>query len=62
MKALRNKTTGKIERVKDKEAEPKVKYGWEYVSKSEWKKQTRSPKVESNDDTTSKKQRKNSSK
>jgi hypothetical protein len=58
MKTLRNKTTGKIERVKDKEAEPKVKYGFEYVSKSECKNQFRNPKVETNDDTTSKKQRK----
>ena len=31
MKTLRNKTNGKLERVKDKEAEPKVKYGYEYV-------------------------------
>jgi len=58
MKTLRNKQTGKLERVKDKEAEPKVKYGWEYGSKSEWKNQFRAPKVETNDDTTSKKQRK----
>jgi predicted DNA-binding transcriptional regulator AlpA len=43
---------------KDKDALPKVKYGWEYVSKSEWKNQFRNPKVETNDDTTSKKQRK----
>jgi len=62
MKTLRNKTTGKIERVKDKEAEPKVKYGWEYVSKSEWKNQTRTPKTESNDNSSSKKQRKTTSK
>jgi hypothetical protein len=62
MKTLRNKQTGKLERVKDKDALPKVKYGWEYVSKSEWKNQFRNPKVETNDNTTSKKQRKNSSK
>lgn len=62
MKTLRNKTTGKIERVKDREAEPKVKYGWEYVSKSEWKNQTRTPKTESNDNSSSKKQRKTTSK
>jgi hypothetical protein len=62
MKTLRNKTNGKLERVKDKEAEPKVKYGWEYVSKSEWKKQFKSPTTETDDNTTSKKQRKNSSK
>jgi hypothetical protein len=60
MKTLRNKATGKLERVKDKEAEPKVKFGWEYTSKSEWKNFTRIPKSESNDDT--KKQRKTTSK
>ena len=58
MKTLRNKTNGKLERVKDKDAEPKVKYGWEYVSKSEWKNQFKTPKIEKNDDTDSKKQRK----
>jgi hypothetical protein len=61
MKTLRNKTNGKLERVKDKEAEPKVKYGWEYVSKSEWKNQFKTTKVEKNDDTDSKKQRKKTS-
>jgi len=61
MKTLRNKTNGKLERVKDKETEPKVKYGWEYVSKSEWKNQFKTPKVETNDDTDSKKQRKKTS-
>ena len=62
MKTLRNKTNGKLERVKDKEAEPKVKYGYEYVSKSEWKKQFKTPTTETDENTTSKKQRKNSSK
>ena len=58
MKTLRNKQTGKLERVKDKDALPKVKYGYEYVSKSEWKKQFKSPTTETDDNTTSKKQRK----
>jgi hypothetical protein len=44
MKTLRNKTNGKLERVKDKDGLPKVKYGYEYVSKSEWKKQFKSYK------------------
>jgi hypothetical protein len=61
MKTLRNKTNGKLERVKDKEAEPKVKYGWEYVSKSEWKNQFKTPTTETDDNTTSKKQRKKTS-
>ena len=61
MKTLKNKHNGKLERVKDKEAEPKVKYGWEYVSKSEWKNQFKTPKIETNDDTDSKKQRKKTS-
>lgn len=62
MKTLRNKTTGKIERVKDKEAVLKVKYGFEYVPKSEWKNQFKTPKIETDDNTTSKKQRKTTSK
>jgi hypothetical protein len=61
MKTLKNKTNGKLERVKDKEAEPKVKYGWEYVSKSEWKNQFKTPTTETDDNTTSKKQRKKTS-
>lgn len=61
MKTLKNKTNGKLERVKDKDAEPKVKYGWEYVSKSEWKNQFKTPTTETDDNTTSKKQRKKTS-
>lgn len=62
MKTIRNKATQKVERVKDKEAEPKVKYGWEYVPKSEWKNITRNPKTDKNDNSTTHKQRKSSSK
>jgi hypothetical protein len=58
MKTIRNKTNGKIERVKDKDAEPKIKFGWEYISKTEWKNQFKTPKIETNGDTDSKKQRK----
>ena len=52
MKTIRNKTNGKIERVKDKEAEPKIKFGWEYVSKTEWKTATRKLKPEINVEST----------
>lgn len=61
MKTLRHKTTGKLERVKDKDSDLKVKYGWEYVSKSEWKSQTRIPKIESTDGKITKKTRKTTS-
>jgi len=40
MKTLKNKQTGKIKRVKDKEAHTLVMatyLGWEYCSKTEWK-------------------------
>ena len=46
MKTLKNKHNGKLERVKDKEAEAKVKFGWDYTSKTEWKNATRQPKTE----------------
>jgi hypothetical protein len=62
MKTIRNTGTLKIERVKDKEADPKVKLGWEYVPKSEWKNLTRKPKSEKNDTPINKKQGKNASK
>jgi hypothetical protein len=37
MKTIKNIKTGEIKRVTDKEADDKVKYGWEYTPKSEWK-------------------------
>ena len=37
MKTIKNIRTGEIKRVTYKEADDKVKYGWEYTSKSEWK-------------------------
>lgn len=52
MKTLKNKHNGKLERVKDKEAEAKVKFGWDYTSKTEWKKATRQPKTETNVEST----------
>ena len=63
MKTLKNKHNGKIERVKDKEAEAKVKIGWVYTSKTEWKKSTRQPKTEINvESTDGRKTRKKTSK
>ena len=62
MKTIRNTGTLKIERIKDKDAEQKVKLGWEYVPKSEWKNLTREPKTDKNDTPITKKQGKNSSK
>ena len=52
MKTLKNKYNGKLERVKDKEAESKVKLGWDYTSKTEWKKLTKQPKTETNVEST----------
>lgn len=37
MKCLKNKETGNIIRVDDKQAYQMAGYTWEYVSKSEWK-------------------------
>jgi hypothetical protein len=52
MKTLKNKYNGKLERVKDKEAESKVKFGWDYTSKTEWKNATRQPKIQTNVEST----------
>ena len=41
MKTIRNTNTGQIVRVENKEAELKVGYGWEFISKSIWKEQIR---------------------
>jgi hypothetical protein len=41
MKTIRNTNTGQINRVEDKEADLKVGYGWEFISKSIWKEQIR---------------------
>jgi hypothetical protein len=46
MKCIKNKKTGDIQRVTDKEAYNMVGNTWSYVSKSEWKLVTRKPKVE----------------
>jgi hypothetical protein len=44
MKCLKNEKTGNIIRVDDKQAEQMVGNTWKYISKSEWKLQTRVPK------------------
>ena len=41
MKTIRNTNTGQIDRVEDKEADFKVGYGWQFISKSIWKEQIR---------------------
>jgi hypothetical protein len=41
MKTIRNTNTGQINRVENKEADLKVGYGWEFISKSIWKEQIR---------------------
>ena len=41
MKTIRNTNTGQIDRVENKEADLKVGYGWEFISKSIWKEQVR---------------------
>ncbi len=41
MKTIRNTNTGQIVRVENKEAELRVGYGWEFISKSIWKEQVR---------------------
>ena len=38
MKTIKNTQTGELQRVGDKEADAKVKLGWNYCSKEEWKK------------------------
>jgi hypothetical protein len=43
MKCLKNEKTGNIIRVDDKQAEQMSGNTWKYVSKSEWKLQTRKP-------------------
>lgn len=43
MKTILNKSTNEIKRVKDKESENYVKYGWSYCPKSEWKKLNNKP-------------------
>ena len=45
MKCIKNKKTGEIERVTDKEAYNKVGSAWSYVAKTEWKAVTRKVKV-----------------
>jgi len=37
MKCLRNPTSGKVKRVSDLEASRLARYGWRYISKSEFK-------------------------
>lgn len=46
MKCLKNKETGNIIRVDDKQAEQMAGFTWEYVAKSEWKKMVRDVKTE----------------
>lgn len=46
MKCLKNKETGNIIRIDDKQAEQMAGFTWEYVSKSEWKKLVRDVKTE----------------
>lgn len=41
MKTIRNTNTGQINRVENQEADLKVGYGWEFISKSIWKEQIR---------------------
>jgi hypothetical protein len=41
MKTIRNLKTGEIRRVEEKEAQLKVGYGWEFITKSIWKEQVR---------------------
>jgi hypothetical protein len=41
IKTIRNTNTGQINRVENKEADLKVGYGWEFISKSIWKEQIR---------------------
>ncbi len=45
MKCIKNKKTGEIERLGDREAYNKVGNAWSYVAKSEWKAATRKVKV-----------------
>jgi hypothetical protein len=37
MKTIKNTQTGEMQRVGDKEADTKVKFGWSYCPKEEWK-------------------------
>ena len=46
MKTMKHTFTGKIERVKDRDAHQKTKADWEYIPKSEWKKVTGKLKTE----------------
>jgi hypothetical protein len=46
MKCLKNNQTGNIIRVSDQQADQIVGNTWYFVSKSEWKSQVRSEKVE----------------
>ncbi len=46
MKCIKNNKTGDIQRVTDREAYNMAGNTWSYVSKSEWKLQTRKPKEE----------------
>lgn len=46
MKCLKNKQTGNIIRVDDKQAYQMAGNTWEYVAKEEWKNQVRSAKTE----------------
>jgi len=47
MKCLKNKQTGNIIRVDDKQAYQMAGSTWEYVAKAEWKMATRKPKSQS---------------
>lgn len=38
MKTIKNTQTGELQRVGNKDAEIKVKFGWTYCPKEEWKK------------------------
>lgn len=59
MKCIKNTETGKIVRVMDSEAHMRVGFGWQFVSKSEWKADRKTNVVEVSDDTTEKVEKKN---
>ena len=51
MKCIKNKKTGDIQRVTDREAYNMVGSAWSYISKSEWKSVTRTPQKEESNET-----------
>lgn len=51
MKTIRNKKTGELKRLNDREAHKMIVttyLGWEYVPKQVWKKETRTESVKQN--------------